>query len=85
MYKLVRDKKGVGGAALLFIGSKSSNTKVTSTIKTNKGTVKISQSETAKIEYENDDNGFTDDYQGTRYQPITDDMYTSSIAGYIEK
>ena len=30
-------------------------------------------------------NGFTDDYTGERYQPITDDMYTSSIAGYIEK
>lgn len=30
-------------------------------------------------------NGFTDDYQGSRYQSITDDMYTSSISGYIEK
>jgi len=30
-------------------------------------------------------NGFTDDYHGERYQPITDDMYTSSISGYIEK
>ena len=30
-------------------------------------------------------NGFTDDYSGERYKPITDDMYTSSISGYIEK
>lgn len=30
-------------------------------------------------------NGFTDDYDGSRYQAITDDMYTSSISGYIEK
>ena len=30
-------------------------------------------------------NGFTDDYKGERYQAITDDMYTSSISGYIEK
>ena len=30
-------------------------------------------------------NGFTDDYTGSRYQTITDDMYTSSISGYIEK
>ena len=30
-------------------------------------------------------NGFTDDYSGTRYQSITDDMYTSVISGYIEK
>ena len=30
-------------------------------------------------------NGFTDDYKGERYKPITDDMYTSSISGYIEK
>ena len=30
-------------------------------------------------------NGFTDDYQGERYQAITDDMYTSAISGYIEK
>ena len=29
--------------------------------------------------------GFTDAYSGTRYQSITDDMYTSSISGYIEK
>ena len=30
-------------------------------------------------------NGFTDDYSGNRYKSITDDMYTSSISGYIEK
>lgn len=30
-------------------------------------------------------NGFTDDYKGNRYQTITDDMYTKSISGYIEK
>lgn len=30
-------------------------------------------------------NGFTDDYTGERYKTITDDMYTSSISGYIEK
>ena len=30
-------------------------------------------------------NGFTDDYKGDRYKTITDDMYTSSISGYIEK
>ena len=30
-------------------------------------------------------NGFTDDYKGERYQPITDDMYTKTTAGYIEK
>ena len=30
-------------------------------------------------------NGFTDDYHGDRYQTITDDMYTQSISGYIEK
>lgn len=30
-------------------------------------------------------NGFTDDYHGNRYQSITDDMYTQSISGYIEK
>ncbi len=29
--------------------------------------------------------GFTDDYTGTRYRSITDDMYTSVISGYIEK
>ena len=30
-------------------------------------------------------NGFTDDYNGKRYQSITDDMYTKAISGYIEK
>ncbi len=30
-------------------------------------------------------NGFTDNYKGNRYQTITDDMYTKSISGYIEK
>ena len=30
-------------------------------------------------------NGFTDDYSGNRYKPITDDMYTSAVSGYIEK
>ena len=30
-------------------------------------------------------NGFTDSYSGSKYQPITDDMYTSTISGYIEK
>lgn len=30
-------------------------------------------------------NGFTDDYHGSKYQSITDDMYTQSISGYIEK
>jgi hypothetical protein len=30
-------------------------------------------------------NGFTDEYSGNRYKPITDDMYTVSISGYIEK
>ena len=30
-------------------------------------------------------NGFSDSYSGTKYQPITDDMYTSPISGYIEK
>lgn len=30
-------------------------------------------------------NGFTDDYSGNRYKSITDDMYTKSISGYIEK
>lgn len=30
-------------------------------------------------------NGFTDDYSGERYQPITDDMYNLAIDGYIEK
>ena len=31
-------------------------------------------------------NGFTDVYDGTRYQPVTDDnMYAEPISGYIEK
>ena len=30
-------------------------------------------------------NGFTDNYHGTTYQTITDDMYTTKISGYIEK
>lgn len=30
-------------------------------------------------------NGFSDDYDGKRYQPITDDMYTEKVTGYIEK
>lgn len=30
-------------------------------------------------------NGFTDNYQGSKYQTVTDDMYTSTISGYIEK
>ena len=30
-------------------------------------------------------NGFTDDYYGDRYKSISDDMYTKSIDGYIEK
>ena len=30
-------------------------------------------------------NGFTDDYSGNRYKSITDDMYSKSISGYIEK
>ena len=30
-------------------------------------------------------NGFTDDYSGSRYQPITDNMYTTTISGYIQK
>lgn len=30
-------------------------------------------------------NGFIDDYKGNRYKSITDDMYTKSISGYIEK
>ena len=30
-------------------------------------------------------NGFTDDYSGSRYQSITEDMYTKPIEGYIEK
>lgn len=30
-------------------------------------------------------NGFTDDYSGNRYQPISDGQYTEAISGYIEK
>ena len=30
-------------------------------------------------------NGFTDDYDGERYKPVTDDMYTQKTYGYIEK
>ena len=30
-------------------------------------------------------NGFTDDYDGTRYQAITENMYTAAVSGYIEK
>ena len=30
-------------------------------------------------------NGFTDDYDGSRYKSITDDMYTKQTSGYIEK
>ncbi|MBQ9544526.1 MAG: hypothetical protein IJV00_05305 [Clostridia bacterium] len=30
-------------------------------------------------------NGFTDDYSGSRYKSVTDDMYTEKISGYIEK
>lgn len=31
-------------------------------------------------------NGFTDAYDGSRYQPVTDDnMYTEAISGYIER
>ena len=30
-------------------------------------------------------NGFTDVYDGSVYKPITDDMYSISISGYIEK
>lgn len=30
-------------------------------------------------------NGFTDDYDGKRYQSITEDMYTKKTSGYIEK
>ena len=30
-------------------------------------------------------NGFTDNYDGERYKPITEDMYTSTISGYINK
>ena len=30
-------------------------------------------------------NGFTDEYSGNRYKTVTDDMYTKTISGYIEK
>ena len=30
-------------------------------------------------------NGFTDSYSGSKYQTVTDDMYTKTISGYIEK
>ena len=30
-------------------------------------------------------NGFTDDYNGNRYKNVTDDMYTNTISGYIQK
>ena len=30
-------------------------------------------------------NGFTDDYDGKRYKPVTDEMYTKKTSGYIEK
>ena len=30
-------------------------------------------------------NGFTDDYDGERYKPITDNMYTEKTSGYIEE
>lgn len=30
-------------------------------------------------------NGFTDDYKGERYKPISDSQYTETISGYIEK
>lgn len=30
-------------------------------------------------------NGFIDDYSGSRYKSVTDDMYSESITGYIEK
>ena len=30
-------------------------------------------------------NGFTDDYKGERYKPVTDNMYTETISGYIQK
>ena len=30
-------------------------------------------------------NGFTDEYNGNRYKPITDDMYAKKTSGYIEK
>ena len=30
-------------------------------------------------------NGFTEDYSGSRYEPVTDNMYTEAVTGYIEK
>ena len=30
-------------------------------------------------------NGFSDDYDGKKYQSVTDDMYTERTSGYIEK
>ena len=30
-------------------------------------------------------NGFTDDYDGKRYKPISEDMYSKKTSGYIEK
>lgn len=30
-------------------------------------------------------NGFTNDYNGTQYKAVTDDMYTKLVSGYIEK
>lgn len=30
-------------------------------------------------------NGFTDEYDGKRYKPITDDMYSKKTSGFIEK
>lgn len=30
-------------------------------------------------------NGFTDDYTGSRYLPVSDEMYTQGWSGYIEK
>ena len=30
------------------------------------------------------ENGFTDGYDGDRFEPITDDMYAEAISGYIE-
>ena len=30
-------------------------------------------------------NGFTDEYTGSRYQPVSDDMYTQGWDGYIER
>ena len=30
-------------------------------------------------------NGFTDEYDGERYKPVTDDMYLQKTSGYIKK